>query len=379
MGQVSRRRLTQGRTPAEGLNDRLSGNLFLDALSAALLLTPLPLIITANTAVGKPWANLATVALCGSTAGAFCLYGLVDMTGLAPLLAPDLSRLARFGIDAGIIVTGFAAGAFAFRPIRRELAGFLPFDPDSPVHAFALALAVILFGFYTVQVLFTDVLAFFQAQPSLSVADIFFNEIPFLVLSVAGVGLFVRRNFGQSVARLGLVLPAWWHVVLAFAAAGAFFAFAAAMQGLSQAWTPDIAHKVDVTNQHVFGQLQTPLGIAALALLPGLCEDVLFRGALQPRLGLVATAVLFTSIHTEYGLSLDTLSVFAIAVGLGLIRKYTNTTTSCACHASYNLLVGIGLAGSFLNAAVVVELVLVAVAAFGIWTSRRRRPAAANP
>jgi membrane protease YdiL (CAAX protease family) len=241
-----------------------------------------------------------------------------------------------------------------------------------------LVLAVILFGFYTVQILFTDVLAFIQAQPPLSVADIFFNEIPFLVLAAAGVGLFVRRNFGQSLARLGLVLPAWWHVVLALAAAGVFFAFAAAMQGLSQALTPDLAHKVDVTTQHYFGQLQSPLGIAALALLPGLCEDVLFRGALQPRLGLVATAVLFTSIHTDYGLSVDTLSVFAIALGLGLIRRYTNTTTSCACHAGYNLLVGIGLAGSFLNAAVVVEVALVGVAGYGIWNSRRR-PTAANP
>jgi CAAX protease family protein len=378
MGQV-RRRLTPDPTPPEGLDDRLSGTLFLDALSAAFLLTPLPLIITANTAVGKPWANLATVALCGSTAGAFCLYGLADMTGLAPLLASGLSPLSRFGIDAGIVVTGFAAGAFAFKPIRRELAGFLPFDPESPVHALALVLAILLFGFSAVQILFTDVLASIQAQPSLSVADIFFNEVPFLILAIAGVGLFVRRNVGQSAVRLGLVRPAWWHVALAFAAVGLFVVSADAMHWLGQALTPGVTQRVDATEQHVFGQLGTPLGIAALALLPGLCEDVLFRGALQPRLGLIATALLFTSIHTDYGLSLTSLSVFVLAIGLGLIRKYTNTTTSCTCHAGYNLLAGIGIAGPLLNAAVVVEVALLAVTAYGIWSSRRGPTPAPTP
>ena len=332
----------------------------------------LPLIITANVAVGKPWAGIATTILSGSTAGAFCLYGLLDITGVVALVSGDLSQAARFGVDAGIIVTGFAAAGFAFRPIRRELAKFLPFDPDNPVHAFAFVLALILFGFSVVQTLFTDVLASLQAQPSLTVADIFFNEVPFLILAIAGVGLFIRRNVGQSAARLGLVRPAWWHIALAFAAVGVFVVFATGMQWLGQSLTPGVSQRVDATTQHVFGQLNTPLGIAAIALLPGLCEDVLFRGALQPRLGLVPTAVVFTSIHTDYGLSLTTLSIFVLAIGLGLIRKYANTTTSCTCHSGYNLLAGIGLGGWLLYAGVVVEVALLALAAFGIWRSRRQ-------
>ena len=112
-----------------------------------------------------------------------------------------------------------------------------------------------------------------------------------------------------------------------------------------------------------------------MALIPGLCEEVLFRGALQPRIGLLATALLFTSIHTQYALSLDTVAVLVIALGLGLLRKYTNTTTSAACHISYNLLVGISLAGAVANIAVGAEVALIAVSIYVIW-SRRRRPAA---
>ncbi len=322
---------------------------------------------------------MATVVLCGSTAGAFSLYGLLDITNLVPLVSRDLGLPARFGIDAGIIVTGFAAGGFALGPIRRELASFLPFDPNNPVHALAFVLAIILFGFSAVQTLFTDVLGSLQGQPPLTVADVVFNEVPFLILGVAGVGLFVRRNVGQSAVRLGLVRPAWWHIPLAFAAVGVFVLIAAAMQWLGQGLTPGVTQRVEVTSQHVFGQLETPLGIAALAILPGLCEDVLFRGALQPRLGLIPTAVLFTSIHTNYGLTLTTVAILVLALGLGLIRKYTNTTTSCTCHAGYNLLAGIGLGGTLLDIALVLELACIGATAFGLWSSRRRGAAAGTP
>jgi membrane protease YdiL (CAAX protease family) len=154
------------------------------------------------------------------------------------------------------------------------------------------------------------------------------------------------------------------------------------MDWLSHAWTPDVARQVDTTTQRLFGGLGTPLGIAALALAPGICEEIMFRGALQPRLGLIATALLFTCIHTQYGVSLDALSVFVIALGLGLIRKFTNTTTSAICHVTYNLMVGlagIGVAGLQVEVAIVLELVLVAVSAYAIWSNRRRAAQPANP
>jgi hypothetical protein len=71
--------------------------------------------------------------------------------------------------------------------------------------------------------------------------------------------------------------------------------------------------------------------------------------------------------------------VLVIALGLGLIRKFTNTTTSSVCHISYNLLVGIGVAGSQVDVAVAIEAMLVAVSVFAIWSNRRRQPITANP
>ena len=336
-------------------------------------------MITANAAVGRRWAHLAIGVLAGVSAGVTFLIGALDLAG-AGRAAGGPSTQSPVAVDVGIMVTAAIAAALASKPLRERIARFLPIDPDNPVHALALVLAVLLFGTQLTSIVFTNLGS--TTQSALSLGDLISQEVPFLILAAAGVGLFMRRDLPQAAERLGLVVPAWWQAVLAVAAAGAFFAFGVGMDWLSHAWTPDVARQVDTTTQRLFGGLGTPVGIAALALAPGICEEIMFRGALQPRLGLVATALLFTCIHTQYGVSLDALSVFVIALGLGLIRKFTNTTTSAICHVTYNLIVGlagIGVAGLQVEAAIMLELVLVAVSAYAIWSNRRRAAQPANP
>jgi membrane protease YdiL (CAAX protease family) len=227
-----------------------------------------------------------------------------------------------------------------------------------------------------------DVLAVDQAGPPLTVVDLFAQELPFLIIAVTGVGIFMRRTAPETALRLGVVRPAWWQVTLALAAGGLFVAFSVGIGQLSQTWTPDIAHRIDVTTQHVFGGLANPgnpIGILALALLPAIGEEILFRGALQPRLGLVVTALLFTSIHTQYSISFGTLTVFILALGLGLIRKYTNTTTSAISHATYNLIASIGIGSQVIGFAIAAEVVLAAVTAYALWSYRARVANTSNP
>ena len=328
--------------------------------------------------MGKRWANLAAEILSGVAGGLIALLGAADLAGARLLVPASTSDLQR-ALDVTVMATGLAAAAIASRPVRQRIARWVPIDPDSPVHALALALSMILFGTDVAVIAFTDVLATAQSQPALSLADLLYQEAPFLVFAFIGVGLFLRRELPDTGRRLGLVVPAWWQPVLALAAAGAFFAFAQGMDGLAHQWTPGTAHRIDDVTNHVFGQLGGPLGIAALAVAPGLCEELLFRGALQPRIGILATALLFTSIHTQYALSIDTAAVFAIALGLGLLRKYTNTTASCTCHITYNLLVGVGLTGSLLGPALAAEAVLIGVSVYAVWNHRRRASATVEP
>jgi len=322
----------------------------------------------ANVAVGKPWASHATEILAAITAGATFLAGLSLAGGLV-----QLPRSQPVALGTGIMATGLVAATLASRPVRERLARVLPIDPDNPVHAYALVLAVVFFGSQLSIIAFTDTLAVDQAAPPVAIADIVASEVPFLVLALAGVGLYIRRNFAGAALRLGVTRPTWRQVAIALAAAGAFFAFIQGVDHLSHVFTPQVASQVKNTTVHMYaGILGDPLGVAALALLPGICEEILFRGALQPRIGLIATAALFTSIHTQYGLSFDTLSILVVAVGLGLIRKYANTTTSGICHVTYNLLAAIGIAGGLLGVAAGVEVGLIAVSAYAVWSNRRR-------
>ena len=334
---------------------------------------PLPLVIAANVAVGKRWAGEATFILAGGSAATTFIFGVLDLAE-AGITGSGSAAHNSLGLDLGIMSTGVIAASLAAKPVRERVSRIVPLDPDNPVHAFALVLAVILFGTQVSSILFTNVFAADQAGAPLTVFDLLAQEAPFLILAAAGVGLYIRRSAAGTAERLGLVVPRWWHVALALAATGVFFVFGQLMAGLSHAWSPTVAHQVATTTQHIFGGLGNPLGIAAIALAPGICEELLFRGALQPRLGLLPAAMLFTSIHTQYGVSLDAVSIFAIAIGLGLIRKYTNTTTSCISHISYNLLAGIGIGSDLLGIAAAFEVGLIVLVVYVIWSRRHRAP-----
>lgn len=311
------------------------------------------MVVTANAAIGKGWAHHAIGILAGFTAGAVFLFGIYDLTG------PGLHNPT--GVDVGVMVTAAVAATMASRPVRDWLARYIPVDPDNPVHSYALVLAVILLGTQFASVAFSDVFATVNSLPPLSIGDLAAQEAPFLILAYAGVGIWIRRSLTDASDRLGIVAPAWWHITLALGAAGVFWAFELGAGWLSQTLTPGIASQVDRSSTHLFGGLLNAPGIAALALLPGICEEILFRGALQPRFGLIATALLFTAIHTDYGITLDLLAIFVLAIGLGLIRKYLNTTASITCHATYNLLIGLSLTGPYQFGLYALVAVLLAV------------------
>ena len=332
-------------------------------------LFPVPLIFAANLAVGRRWAHYFSAIVAGLLAGGTFLYGAVDLAGQwTNQGGAGGQNLPAF--DLGFMATALIAALLMSKPARERVARVIPIDPDNPVHALALVLTVLLLGVQISSTAFAK--SSLADQPPLGVADLLAQEVPFLIIAAIGVGISIRRNFSEAATRLGLIRPAWWHVVLALAAAGCFFALGEALHSLSQAVTPEVARKVETTSQHLFGGLDNPIGIAAIALAPGICEEILFRGALQPRIGIIATALLFTSFHAQYFLSLDALSVLLIAVGLGLIRKYTNTTTSLISHVMYNLIVGIGVASSQIPLGIGIEAVLIAVSVYAIWSFRRR-------
>jgi membrane protease YdiL (CAAX protease family) len=356
------------------------------------LLLPLPLILAVNWSVARrrshELAPLAAVAGRLSLLALGVAVSVLALEAVVGLIQASAGARSPFGPAtdphryAGILLlTTAGAGAMLLEPFRRRLARRLPIDPVNPVHTTALVLATLLLGYQLAVDLSTDVLRQEAAAGASRLAplDLVLQELPFLAAALLGVGLLTRRTGAEALHRLGLVRPAPWQVLVALAAAGVLFAFTSGVDGLAHRLAPDVARQVDAVNTHIFGGLGNPTGIATIALSAGICEEALFRGALQPRLGLLWTALLFTAVHTQYGLTMDALAVLGAAIGLGLLRRFLNTTCSTVCHVLYNALVGMqGAAAWLLAPAVGLEVVLIGLSCAAWLAERRKRPRVAG-
>jgi membrane protease YdiL (CAAX protease family) len=107
------------------------------------------------------------------------------------------------------------------------------------------------------------------------------------------------------------------------------------------------------TNTAAFDQLLsnlvTPWGAVLIGITAGLGEELAVRGLLQPRIGIIASNLVFTGFHAfQYGVD-GLLSVFIIGIILGVVRARTNTTTSAIVHGTYDftlVMMSVILAGS---------------------------------
>lgn len=80
-----------------------------------------------------------------------------------------------------------------------------------------------------------------------------------------------------------------------------------------------------------------------LAVASGLAEEMFFRGALQPKVGIVLASVLFGAAHFLPRRELALWSVYAIGIGLGLGALYEWTGQLVAPVAAHVLVNGVNL------------------------------------
>lgn len=79
--------------------------------------------------------------------------------------------------------------------------------------------------------------------------------------------------------------------------------------------------------------------VGLLSALPGLGEELLFRGALQPLIGIIPTSIVFGFLHTGFSRRLLPYSVWTTAVGflLGALYIWTgNIWGSIVAHTLIN-------------------------------------------
>jgi uncharacterized protein len=120
--------------------------------------------------------------------------------------------------------------------------------------------------------------------------------------------------------------------------------YAAAVLGadlLISRWVPEDVTDDGGINQMLFGS-RAIWHIAVLSAIVAVCEELLFRGAIQHAFGPYWTSILFAAIHIRYLRHwLMTGLVFGISYGLGWIYIQTNTLwTPIAAHFMIDFVMG---------------------------------------
>lgn len=169
-----------------------------------------------------------------------------------------------------------------------------------------------------------------------------YNGIGLIVLSFCGIGIYITRSFKEALPRLALVKPTKIQIGIGLALIVISFTYDA----LWALYThhlggQDLATKLSFYNSGTFtaagGFGPSVLLALATALCAGIGEETLIRGALQPVFGILPAAILHGMLHGQFAHA----PVFIIQVAIwstfmGIVKRYTNTTTTIIGHAGFN-------------------------------------------
>lgn len=317
-----------------------------DVLTLVALAALLAFFVLANVGERHRLARILTLIGGALIAGTAVLAGALVL--LAASLNDTLGRAPTGGTRAALTIALplVAAGGlgllYLWPPVQRAAAHLLPLRPGSPVGYAAVVVALVFLGLQLGTQLSEDVLSAIASGPPLSNADVLAQDVPLLLLGFVGVGLFSRRSLPETLQRLGLLAPRarWWWIALAGILA--FMLVGLGIEKVASVVTPGTQEQVTRVSNALFRSFNNPGAVIFLGVVAGLAEEVLFRGALQPRFGLVPTAFLFATVHTQYGITFASLEVFVLGLGLGWLRAASKSTLpGIVTHAGYDIAVGL--------------------------------------
>lgn len=271
------------------------------------------------------------------TMGLYLVFGGVAWFGFLFGLG-SAWRTSREGDPVGQqsylwITIGLAAGVALIPWTRRLLARVLPFDPRSKPDMIALTLLLAILGFSVVSLFYDN-----ELTSSPGYADVGLQAILLTTLALFGVGMFVVRSVPETLERLGLVVPTLRQVAIALGLVFVAFAISMTSSILLDLLQPNLSQDIQDNLALTTDQLDSVWGAIFLGLAAGISEESLFRGAFQPRFGVLFTTLVFALLHTQYGASVITVGVFGVGLIFALERKHLNTTCAVITHATYNAL-----------------------------------------
>lgn len=342
---------------------------------AGVLLTFVPLLVVmllANLAEqrreqGRPHEAAAGLAyaLTYITFFGWLIFGVaVQAVSIVRKMNPaffDQLDLTQMGANSFPIDSWFLLGFGVWLPallgillllpsIRKQIARLLPIDPASPVHAIALSwtMLVVINMTFTLGIGLGNLAESLQADEAgggigaSTMALVWAQQLLTALLAIVGVGWLTRRTWTSAMVRLGIVRPTGRQVLIGLGWGLAMVPMILMLEAMATLLGLGIDADVEALTEELLGPLfSSPLGIITLGVAAAIGEETLLRGAVQPRFGLVLTALVFALLHSNYGITISTLFVLLLGFVLGYLRNRHNTSTAMITHAVYNMTLGL--------------------------------------
>ncbi|HEY8447390.1 MAG TPA: CPBP family intramembrane glutamic endopeptidase [Thermomicrobiales bacterium] len=289
------------------------------------------LLILLGAAYGMAyWANRAERDR-SARVGLYILFGLPGTFVGIYGLAQAVNRR-----DTGWVWLAVALGMTLplIPPVRAAFASFLPFNPASAVDMTGLCILLAAIGFLVTSYALDPSPA--DIDEAVEVSDLAVQFIAGLALAFITVGWRIKRSFREAVVRLGLTMPTPRVVGVGVGTVFIIFIVLAIAGVLTEIFQPDISREISQATQEITENVKNPVGAVFFGLGAGASEELLVRGAIQPKYGLIVSALLFALLHSQYGVSFVLLGVFLVGLVLGLERKYFGTTAAIITHAIFN-------------------------------------------
>jgi hypothetical protein len=259
--------------------------------------------------------------------------GCLMLAALVWVIQLQWFDLAPAELTVTLLLAGALIALLSDRRIRVGLLRPVGLDPAAPVHiVVAVALAVTTLA---------SILLFLalQGEPATSIpvyaTDSVVSVVSDIALALAGVGFLLTRDLRAALARLDLrpirLQQAGWAV----GAAVLFHAVVGVMEWTESVVLPGL-HRLEDRFDYEFVGIPPLVGAALVSVAAGVGEEILFRGALQPRIGIVASAALFAVLHVQYQVP-GILMIFVVGLALGLLKGWSSTTFTVVVHVVYDL------------------------------------------
>jgi CAAX protease family protein len=239
------------------------------------------------------------------------------------------------GLGPTLLLGGLGLMLPLFRPIRVQLSKIGDFDPDDPVHMLGTGIFLGAIGFIGGQLISAPEP---EEVSSFDVGPIIAQGVFFVLLAVVAVGYHVDRTWPEVRERLGLVRPTLPGVGVALGSVVVGFITSGIASELTRATNEKYANEINRSLEVMTTSSPSYIAAPLIGLSAGIGEELLFRGALQPRYGIIPTSILFALLHSQYGFSFITLGTFLLGCIFGLIAKRYGTTHAIIAHTTYNTL-----------------------------------------